>query len=153
MTRIALLALIGAGLMALPSSAAAQSGATKCPSSAEAHVAGEHVLYVCVHVNGLGGEIVINPARSYINGWSSNPGSTAGYAGFANTHTRDGDCDGDDEGSGSNYGGCFWIKDAPWFVNDGLNGPFESFVTAMFICGNTSGEDPDNSARDGCSIP
>ena len=143
MKRIALLAVIGGSLLALPSSAAAQSGAVNCPAGVQVSPS-----YICVHVDGAGGEAVINPADcSYINGWESNPG-TPGYAGICTGATTDPGCDGVDNGSGANEGGCFWIKPLP--INQA---PLQNPVTSLFICGNTSGEDPANSSRDGCSIP
>ena len=147
MKRIALLAVIGAGLLALPSSVSAQSGAVNCQGTV--HVSAS---YICVHINGIGGEAVINvPSCSYINAWSTNP-VTPAYAGMGTscpeTGWKDTDCDGVDAGSGSNSGGCFWIKPAPAVINNALQNP----VTAMLICGDISGEDPASSNRDGCSI-
>lgn len=149
MKRIAVLAVIGTGLLALPSSASAQLGAVNCPAGVQVSAS-----YVCVHSNGLGGEAVLNPPScSYVNAWSTNP-VTAGYAGFGTscpeTGTKDMSCNGIDEGSGSNSGGCFWIKPAPEAVNRALQNP----VTAMLICHvDASGEDPANVNRDGCSLP
>jgi hypothetical protein len=148
--RIALLAVIGASLLALPSSASAQQ--PNCPDDglppAEVNVTSNGLC--AVGPAGEGGELVVNPGGcSYINAWSDNPG-TPGYAGICTqTTTTDPGCDGIDAGSGSNEGGCFWIKPADPAVNQALQNP----VTAMFICGNTSGEDPAASSRDGCSIP
>ena len=145
MKRIALLAVTGAGLLASPSSAAAQSGAVNCPAGLQVSPS-----YICVHVNGVGGEAVINPGGcSYINGWTTNPG-TPGYAGICPGATTDPGCDGVDNGFGANSGGCFWIKGAPPVVNNALQNP----VTAMLICHvDASGEDPEHVNRDGCSIP
>jgi hypothetical protein len=147
--RIALLAVIGAGLLALPSSAAAQSGAANCPGGVEVSASGACV-YVEAPVTGadVGGELVLNAGGcSYINGWTTNPG-TPGYAGLCTLAPHDAGCGPDDEGSGANTGGCFWIKPLP-VDQTALQNP----VTDMFICGNTSGEDPQASGRDGCKIP
>jgi hypothetical protein len=159
MKRIALLAVIGAGLMALPSSAAAQ---TACRNGAPAP--GVQVtpipggVYACVDVGGgVGGEseISVSPTGSYgwVDGFDNNPGSGTGYAGLnaggISDTSKDSNCDGVDAASSSNNsGGCFWIKGAPAAVNNALQNP----VTAMFICGNTSGGRT-TSTRDGCSIP
>ena len=182
MKHIALLAVIGTALLALPSSASAQSGATKCPEGVKASAPGVevspshiHVLpdslgvspsYACVYVeapvtgNDIGGEAVIDNSEecSYVNGWTTNPGSP-GYAGICTDAPHDDppapSCDGVDDGNGANRGGCFWIKPAPRPVNDAINKDDNEVrdFTDWFICGNTSGEDPDNSSRDGCSIP
>ena len=163
MKRIALLAIVGAALLA-PSSASAQAPPPACQDGSE--VSPGNPGYFCVYVEGpaqtggqdIGGEAVFNSAGcSYINAWTTNPG-TPGYAGIC-TQTKTTDpgttgCNGIDEGSGPNEGGCFWIKPAPDDVNNAINSAPPGFaVTAMFICGNTSGEDPKNSTRDGCSIP
>jgi hypothetical protein len=147
--RIALLAVIGAALLA-PSSASAQSGAVNCPAGVE--VSPSHV---CVHVNGQGGEAVINPGGcSYINAWTTSQ-PTPGYGGICTqTQTTSPGCDGqDNDPNGANTGGCFWVKPAPDAVNQAINAAPTQVVTAMFICGNTSGEDPQNTPRRGCSIP
>ena len=161
MKRIALLAIVVGGLLALPSSAAAQT--SDCPNDIAgiAHVSSPPYppVYACADSNGaapggVGGEGLYDPAGcSYVNGWSDNPDGK-GYAGICTqTRTTDPGCDGIDGGSGSNTGGCFWIKPAPDDVNQALNSGAVGTVTAQFICGNTSGEDPNNTTRDGCSIP
>ena len=168
MKYIALLAVIGAALLA-PSSASAQSGATNCPGgvkvvtpNVEVSVSPPNVnvsrTSVCVFnaETGAGGEAVLDPAGcSYVNAWQTNPG-TPGYAGICTqTTTTSPGCDGqDNDPAGNNTGGCLWVKPAPADVNNAINSAPPGFaVTAMFICGNTSGEDPMASNRDGCSIP
>ena len=147
MKRIALLAVIGAGLLALPGTAAAQ--VSDCSGVVGTTTAGD----TCVDAGGIGGEAVIRPSVggcSYINGWTSNP--VQGYAGLCLGAAHDAGCGSADEGSGANTGGCFWIKPLPPeldFVQQALQNP----VADMFICGNTSGEDPQASGRDGCKIP
>jgi hypothetical protein len=145
MKRIALLAVIGAGLMALPGTAAAQLGSVNCPSGLQISAS-----QICVHVAGAGGELVVNNADSctYINGWSTNP-FYVGYAGICTQATPDPTCNGTGQGSGANEGGCFWIKSAPAAVNEALQNP----VTVTLICGNLEGENPRHTGRDGCFLP
>ena len=147
----ALLALIGAGLLALPSSAAAQvpdDGAARCPAGVDVDSTDGHI---CVHQSGQGGEAVLDPAGcSYINGWDS--GAAPGYAGICTHATHNPACP--EPRPGPNEGGCFWLKDAP-----GASALFNSLdtpardVTDMFICGNTSGGNPESTTRDGCFVP
>ena len=140
--------------MALPSSAAAHG--TCPPEPFIVHADGDSV-HACVDLpgNGWGGEAEFakNGSYGWVDGDDSNPANSAGYVGFNNggisDTNKDTNCDGVDEGGGNNSGGCFWIKGAPAAVNAALQNP----VTAMFMCGNTSGPDHRNSTRDGCSIP
>jgi hypothetical protein len=156
MKRIALLAVVAGSLMALPSTAAAQSGSVNCPGGV-----GASADQICVDVGGTGGELVIADEDNctYINAWSSNPG-TPGYAGLCTDgESRGEDCTTATDSDPDNTGGCFQIKDAPDPVNPTLNSEPVSVVTGTFICGNTTGEDPKNTTadgnpgRDGCAIP
>ena len=149
MKRIALLAVIGAGLMALPSTAAAQSGATECPGGVE--VSANRICVNVAPAGNIGGELVIGDSNgcSYINGWSANPGASKGYGGLCEGAGPSSPCPGSHP-SGPNTGGCFVLRDASG--GDVFAFPSNP-VTDMFICGNTTGEDPQNSNRRGCSIP
>lgn len=143
-------------MLALPSTAAAQSGAVNCPGGV-----GVSADQICIDVGGAGGELVIADEDSctYINAWESNPG-TPGYAGLCTEgQSRGENCDTGTDADPANTGGCFQIKPAPELnavLNDdeGLG-----IVTGTFICGNTTGEDPkdttagENPGRDGCAIP
>lgn len=120
---------------------------------------------VCVDTNTAfdGGYAEVGtPGYVVIDGSEQNPaGQGQGYAGLnvlgVSDTSKDNNCDGADNASPShNSGGCFWLKPAPASVNALLQNP----VTAMFICGNTSGPDwrasgapADGATRDGCSIP
>jgi len=131
-------------MLALPSAASAQSGATSCPGGV-----GVSASKICVYVAPVGGELVINNGGcSYVNAYQGNPG-TEGYAGLCPLAPHDPTCDGSNHGTGSNKGGCFWIKPLTVVDQTLIQNP----VTDMFICGNTSGEDPQNAGRDGCFIP
>jgi hypothetical protein len=159
MKRIALLAVIGAGLLALPSTAAAQT--SNCPSPPNVDVeitVAPPSARVCVVVppaGNAGGELVINPAGcSYINGWVTNPAPARGYAGICtNAVSRGPACNPDGQPTGANTGGCLGVDGNPGGVNAVLNSPPVAAVTAMFICGSTSGENPQSTTRRGCSIP
>jgi hypothetical protein len=181
--RIALLAVIGAGMMALPSTAAAKTDCTFANGNPGpggpvvvygtavngdpgAHSAG---IGVCVDTNTTadGGYAEVGQGFTYAiidgsdaNGPVDNP--ARGYAGLdprprQSDTSIDPDCDGSDDAAGShNTGGCFWIKPAPADVNNAINDDATptTVVTDMFICGNTSGASwGDNARRDGCSIP
>lgn len=164
MKRIALLAVIGAGLLALPGTAAATSDCSFAGGGA-AVVYGTAVngdpgadnalVGVCVDTNLPvdGGYAEVGSGYGIIDGSDANPGNGAGYAGLdaggVSDTNKDPDCDGVDEGGNHNSGDCFWIKPAPDAVNALLQNP----VTALFICGNTSGADWSAAGRDGCSIP
>jgi hypothetical protein len=163
MKRIALLAVIAGSLMALPSTAAAQTAAEAgCTGPVEInHKTPPATASACVDVGGAGGEIVVADEDSctYINAWSSNPG-TPGYAGLCTgAVSRGPSCTTATDSDPDNTGGCFQIKDAPAPVNAALNTAPVSVVTGTFICGNTTGEDPKNTTaggnpgRDGCAIP
>jgi hypothetical protein len=167
--RIALLAVIGAGLVALPGTASATSdctfangnpgpGGTVVPYGTAVNGdkgADNAIVGVCVDTNTAadGGYAEVGSGYGIIDGSDANPGNGAGYAGLnaggVSDTSKDAACDGVDSGGGHNSGGCFWIKPAPSAVNALLQNP----VTAMFICGNTSGADWSAATRDGCSIP
>jgi hypothetical protein len=154
MKRIALLAVIAAGLLALPSTAAAQT--PTCPDVV--HVSQGPPPYACVDVNGTGGELVINRGTascSYINGWATNPAPARGYSGICTGATSRGPtCNPDGHPAGGiNTGGCLGVDGNPGGVSALLSSPPVAAVTAMIICGNTSGENPRNTTRRGCSIP
>ena len=141
MKRIALLAVIGGSLLALPSTAAAQ--ASDCSAAVGTTTAGDP----CVDVGGgVGGELVIRPSGcSYING-------SPGYAGICTNAVSRGPTCSTSGGSGANTGGCFQVGGGPGGVNQLLNTAPVGTVTAIFICGST-GQNPKNTNRDGCSIP
>jgi hypothetical protein len=160
--RIALLAVIGAGLLALPGTAAARSD---CFSGGPVEVYGTAIgshggadsalVGACVDTNlpADGGYAEVGSGYGIVDGSDVNPGNGAGYAGLnaggVSDSNKDANCDGDDTGGDHNSGGCLWIKPAPPAVNALL----QNAVTAMFICGNTSGADWAAAGRDGCSIP
>src|SRR5687767_7329508 len=114
--RIALLAVIGAGMLALPSTAAAQSSTCSGPVGTTPSGA------ICVDVLGAGGELVVNNSDgcSYVNGWETNPGSP-GYGGICTGATSRGPNCSTTGTQGPNTGGCFEIKGAPAPVNQTLN--------------------------------
>jgi hypothetical protein len=166
--RIALLAVIGAGLMALPGTASARSDCTFANGGAGGTVvaygtavngdpgADNALVGVCVDTNTAidGGYAEVGAGYAVIDGSDANPdGNGRGYAGLnaggVSDSNKDANCDGVDSGGDHNSGGCFWLKPAPASVNALLQNP----VTAMFICGNTSGSDWGAAGRDGCSIP
>jgi hypothetical protein len=168
--RIALLAVIGAGLLALPGSAAATSDCsfagggpavvygTAVPVGPGAGNPGADnaLVGVCVDTNLAidGGYGEVGTGYGVIDGSDSNPaGNGQGYAGLnaggVSDSNKDTNCDGVDSGGDHNSGGCFWLKPAPASVNALLQNP----VTALFVCGNTSGPDWSAAGRDGCSIP
>jgi hypothetical protein len=155
MKRIALLAVIGAGLLALPSTAAAQvSDCTPVAGPVGNTANGD----LCVDQGGVGGELVIarGPAScSYINGWVANPAPARGYSGICTgAVSRGPTCNPDGHPAGGiNTGGCLGVDGNPGGVNAVLNGPQLAAVTRLFICGSTSGEDPRSTTRRGCSIP
>jgi hypothetical protein len=143
MKRIALLAAIGAGLLALPNTATAEDGAVNCPAGV-----GVSADQICVHVSGAGGEFVINNADSctYVNGWGTNP-----YAGLCTeAESRGPSCGGAPDADPANTGGCFGITAAPSAVNAALNSAPLSAVTAMLICDDGN---PRSAGLDGCFIP
>ena len=84
----------------------------------------------------------------------NNPDQAKGYAGMSNYEEngtpRDEDCagNGPDQGTAgtTNSGGCFGIDGGPWIDMTTTGAP-----TPM--CGNTSGNRWDDTARDGCSNP
>jgi hypothetical protein len=84
------------------------------------------------------------------NGFQGAPGGTGanadrGYIGVSNVETgtsRDTSCDGTDSGNGSNSGGCV-----------GLKTPGQQLPIPLIVCGNTSGDQWESSARDACYIP
>jgi hypothetical protein len=156
MKRIALLAVIAGSLMALPSTATAQNGAASCLGTTVGTVTvGIPASGVCIYesTSWAGGELVINNADSctYINAWSSNPG-TPGYAGLCTeSASRGPSCTADPaDADPANTGGCFGITPAPAAGNQVLNSGPASAVTAMFICDDGN---PQNAGRDGCLIP
>jgi hypothetical protein len=167
--RIALLAVIGASLLALPSSASARSDcaytATPVYGSAvpdavdngETGINGAAVG-ACADVVGFGGYAEVGAGGSYgvVDGSDNNPANAAGYAGFNNGGVADSDpdptCDGVDADPDApagdfNKGGCFWFKPT------GTNVTALVPLTGIFFCGNTSGPDFAASPRDGCSVP
>jgi hypothetical protein len=154
--RIALLAVIGAGMMALPGSAGAISNCPYGTVYTSGGAGGNAALGVCVDLNTPidGGYAEVGNGASYgiIDGSDANPaGNGQGYAGFVtpggvSDSSKDASCDGSDDAAASrNSGGCFWFK--PLGLN--LTNP----VTTMFVCGNTSGPDYATATRDGCAIP
>ena len=166
MKRIALLAVIGAGLMALPGTATAIN---ECPGGGAVEtwgsalgggsgVGGNAAVGVCVDTDAApgvadGGYVEVGNGGSYgvVDGSDDNAGNAGGYAGFVTpgsvADSSKDSCDGSDDASPShNTGGCFWLK-APANLN------LTNAVTTMFVCGNTSGKYWAQSSRDGCSIP
>lgn len=156
MKRIALLAVIAGGLLALPGSAGAISNCPYGTVYTSGGAGGNAALGVCVDTNTAadGGYVEVGQGGSYgiIDGSDANPaGNAQGYAGFVQPgavadSSKDSACDGNDTAAPSrNSGGCFWFKPL------GLN--LTNAVTTMFVCGNTSGPDYATAKRDGCAIP
>lgn len=79
---------------------------------------------------------------------NTDPSATDQSAGYIGVNTgfetgvKDGACDNVDSGTGTNSGGCLWVKPA----GPGVSG-------SPIICGNTSGASWDASGRDGCALP
>jgi hypothetical protein len=148
--RIALLAVIGGSLLALPGSASAA-----CSDGAPIGVQNNATnVHVCSVIGDA--EVAKDGSYGWVDGADSNPANSAGYAGYNTAFGPSSDCDGlDDSPLGTNDGGCFWIKGAPPIVNQTINDPDTptSAVTNWFMCGNTSGPDHTSTTRDGCSIP
>lgn len=75
-------------------------------------------------------------------------GQAGGYVGVSTfeSQDKDPDCDGNDEGTGTNSGDCVTLRNLP--VVGTVSAPVPGVV-----CGNTSGKAWDDSQRDGCQIP
>lgn len=143
------------GLLALPGSAVAvddcsYAGGGPAQVYTSGGATGGALLGACVNT-GLpvdGGYVEVGQAGggSYavIDGSDANPANGAGYAGLSSAETggRDTTCNDNDTGSGTNSGGCLYVKP----LNTGAPVP-------LIACGNSSGPDYTSASRDGCSIP
>jgi hypothetical protein len=89
-----------------------------------------------------------DPGEAYVvvDGDDANTGGAGqagGYFGVSTFETgvKDTNCNGVDEGSGSNSGGCLTVRGVA------------SVPVPLIICGNTSGKSFGTSSRDGCTAP
>jgi hypothetical protein len=154
--RIAVFAALAAPVMALPAGSATAS--TDCPNGQQTQVTAGPPVVVCVDLGGAGdgstadaigfygGKVEVDPncLHAIVDGDDDNTfisSNTGGYVGLSNceTGTRDPDCDGIDEGWGSNSGGCLTIRNVA------------SLPVPLLVCGNTTGKSWDSSPRDGCT--
>jgi len=150
--RIALLAIAGAGLLVVPGTASARTdcgyaGGGPAQVYTSGGVTGNAAAGACVDT-GLpvdGGYAEVGNGASYavVDGSDNNPSNGAGYAALSGyeSGSKDTSCDGTDSGSGTNSGGCLWIKAL------GVGAP-----VPLIACGLTSGPDYTAATRDGCSI-
>lgn len=154
MKRIALLAVVGAALLALPSAASARTDCsyTSSPVYTSGGVTGDALLGVCLDTNTAfdGGYLEVGSGGpgvyAVIDGSDSNPGQAAGYAALSTYENGGkGDCPSQAGASGTNSGGCFVIRDG--------NTPVVVVPGLPFACGNTTGPDWANAGRDGCYVP
>jgi hypothetical protein len=194
--RIALLAVVGAGLVALPGTAAGNTDCTYASGPGLTNIGGTAIdVAVQAGPGGLSGTSE-NAVGACVDGLSSAPvnsptdggaveagyglgkGNTAaapvpavsglpgvygvvdgddnstdpspssqlgGYGAISNYESSppaDRSCDATEGGTGTNSGGCFFVKPA------GVGVPLP-----LLACGNTSGKAWNNAGRDGCSIP
>jgi hypothetical protein len=152
--RIALLAVVGAGLLVVPGTATARTdcgyaGGGPAQVYTSGGVTGDALVGACLDTNTAvdGGYVEIgNGSRgtyAVVDGSDSNPSNAAGYGALSTYEagSKDTSCDGVDSGSGTNSGGCLWIK----ALNLGAPVP-------LIACGLTSGPDYAAASRDGCSI-
>ena len=158
MKKVGLFAAVALGLLALPGAGVANQGCnngTVYTSGGGLSGTAETVVGVCVNTGtgpfyGGTAEIGTGSRGTYgvIDGDERNAlapaGNDKGYAALSTYETggKDTSCDGTDAGSGTNSGGCLWIKTL------GVGAP-----VPLIACGSSSGPQFQAAGRDGCSIP
>lgn len=158
MFRLTMGVLAASALLAVPQGAAADTdcgyaGGGPAQVYTSGGQTGDALVGACVDtglpVDGGYVEAGTGTEGSYavIDGSDSNPANAAGYAGLSTYEqggSADPTCDGvdNDPTSGTNSGGCLWLKP----LGTGAEVP-------LIVCGNTSGTDWSSTTRDGCSIP
>lgn len=158
MKQVGLIAAVALGLLALPGTGVANQGCsngTVYTSGGGLSGGASTVVGACLDTGTgpfYGGTVEVGngSAGSYgvIDGDERNSlapaGNDKGYAALSTYESggKDTTCDGTDAGSGTNSGGCFWIKPL------GVGAP-----VPLIACGSSSGQQFQAAGRDGCSIP
>jgi hypothetical protein len=156
--RLIVFAALAASIMVLPASSSAR---TDCPGGGPVSVVTpvttvggsitpDAIVGACVDTNtpADGGYVEIGSGGpgtyAVIDGSDALPGNAAGYGALSTYESggKDTACDANDTGSGTNSGGCLFLKPV------GIGAP-----VPLIACGNTSGPDWANAGRDGCAIP